>query len=104
MKRGGEVSEMISIEERPAQVANRSLPGRWEGDFNVGKGHKTALGTIVERKTQSLILVPLKAKDAESVRKAFEKELKKLPSQMRVSLTYDQGHEMVEHKLFTENA
>ena len=60
-EKGGKVSEIIRIEERPAQVANRSLPGHWQGDFIIGKGHKTALGTIVERKAQSLILALLKA-------------------------------------------
>jgi IS30 family transposase len=100
----GKISEMISIEERPAEVADRSLAGHWEGDLIVGKGHKSAIGTIVERRTRAVILVPLKEKDASSVRKAFEKEVKKLPQQMRLSLTYDQGVEMSEHKLFTANS
>jgi len=69
----------------------------------LGKGHKSALGTIVERKTRSLILVPLKGRDAASVRKAFEREMKFLPRKMKLSLTYDQGKEMAEHKLFTKN-
>lgn len=99
----GRIPEMISITERPQEVADRSLAGHWEGDLIVGKGHKSAIGTLVERKTRAVILVPLKAKDAKSVRKAFEKELEGLPYQMRQSLTYDQGHEMSEHKLFTEN-
>lgn len=99
----GTIPDMISIEERPAEVANRSLAGHWEGDLIIGKGHKTAMGTIVERKTRTVILVPLKNKDASSVRKAFERELKRLPAQMLRSLTYDQGTEMTEHKLFTAN-
>ena len=68
----------------------------------MGKDHKSALGTIVERTTRALILVPLKAKDAKSVRKTFAKELKTLPSQMKRSMTYDRGKEMAEHKLFTK--
>lgn len=99
----GKILDMISIEERPAEVANRSVPGHWEGDIILGKGHKSALGTIVERKTRSLILVPLKGRDAASVRKAFEREMKFLPREMKLSLTYDQGKEMAEHKLFTKN-
>ncbi|HNP99343.1 MAG TPA: IS30 family transposase [Bacteroidia bacterium] len=99
----GKIPEMISIEERPAEVADRSVAGHWEGDLLMGKGHKSAIGTIVERKTRTVILVKLKNKDATSVRKAFEKELLTLPKQMRKTMTYDQGHEMSEHKLFTKN-
>ena len=99
----GKITDMISIEERPADVADRSVPGHWEGDLILGKANKSALGTIVERTTRSLILVPLKGKDAGTVRKAFEKEMKTLPKKMRRSMTYDQGKEMAEHKLFTKN-
>lgn len=99
----GKIPDMISIEERPAEVADRSVAGHWEGDLIMGKGHKSAIGTIVERKTRTVILVKLKAKDATSVRKAFERELLTLPKQMRKTMTYDQGHEMTEHKLFTKN-
>jgi IS30 family transposase len=94
---------MLSIEERPKEVANRSIPGHWEGDILIGGRKKqSALGTLVERTTRTVILVPLKNKKAEEVRKAFAKEVKKLPSQMRLTLTYDQGREMAQHKLFTK--
>jgi IS30 family transposase len=94
---------MISIEERPASVESRSVAGHWEGDLIMGKNHKTALGSIVERKTRTVILVKLKKKDATTVRKSFERELKTLPKQMKKTMTYDQGREMSEHKLFTAN-
>lgn len=97
----GQIPEMISIEERPAEVADRSVPGHWEGDLIMGASNRSAIGTIVERTTRAVLLVPLKAKDAESVRKAFAREMKRLPEQMAISLTYDQGKEMSEHKLFT---
>jgi transposase, IS30 family len=97
------IADMISIEERPAEVGDRSVAGHWEADLLVGKGHKSVLGSIVERKTRSVILVPLKSKDATVVRKAFERELLSLPRQMRKTVTYDQGKEMAEHKLFTKN-
>ena len=99
----GVIPEMVSIEERPAEVDDRSVAGHWEGDLLLGKGHKSAIGTIVERKTRTVILVKLKAKDATTVRKSFERELRTLPQQMKKSMTYDRGHEMVEHKLFTKN-
>ena len=96
------IPDIISIEERPKEVEDRTIPGHWEGDLLVGKDHKSALGSIVERTTRSLILVPLKAKDALTVRKAFSREMKKLPKQMALSLTYDRGTEMTQHKLFTK--
>ena len=99
--RRGQIPEMLSIEERPAAVAERSVPGHWEGDLLVGRRNQSAVGTLVERTTRTLILVPLKARDAESVRKAFARELKTLPRQMKLSMTYDRGKEMAEHKLFT---
>lgn len=97
----GVIPNMISIDERPPEVADRSVPGHWEGDLLMGKNHTSALGSIVERTTRTVILVPLKAKDASSVRKAFARELKSLPQQMKLSMTYDRGKEMAEHELFT---
>ena len=98
----GQIPEMISIEERPKEAEDRIIPGHWEGDLILGKYKRSALGTIVERTTRTVILVPLVNKDAVFVRKAFAREMKKLPKQMRLSLTYDQGKEMSEHKLFTK--
>ncbi len=93
---------MISIEERPKEVEDRSIPGHWEGDLIMGKDHQSALGTLVERTTRWVFLVPLKKKDAESVRKAFAKAMLSLPKEVALSLTYDRGKEMAEHRLFTE--
>lgn len=98
----GKIADMLSIEERPKEIADRVIPGHWEGDLILGKYKRTGLGTLVERTTRFTLLVPLKAKDAVSVRKAFVKEVRKLPMQLRQSLTYDQGKEMCEHKLFTK--
>jgi IS30 family transposase len=100
--RRGQIPEMISIEERPAEVADRSVPGHWESDLIMGKGNRTALGTLVERTTRTVILVALKAKDAASVRRAFAREMKRLPEQMKLSMTHDRGKEMAEHRLFTK--
>jgi len=97
----GVIPDMISIKERPEEVAGRSMPGHWEGDLIIGKDHKSAIGTIVERQTRFVILVKLKAKDAESVRKAFAAKMIKLPDYVRRSLTYDQGKEMAQHARFS---
>jgi len=99
-----DLEDMLSIEERPAEVADRTVPGHWEGDMIIGGAvEQTALGTLVERTTRTVILVPLKNKTAIEVRKAFTREIMKLPKQMRLSMTYDQGREMAQHKLFTKD-
>jgi IS30 family transposase len=69
----------------------------------MGKESESAIGTLVERTTRTIIIVPLKKKDATSVRKAFEKEFQSIPRQMKKTLTYDNGSEMAQHKLFTKN-
>lgn len=96
------IEDMLSIEERPKEVEDRIIPGHWESDLVVGKNNRSALGTIVERTTRTTILVPLKNKSAETVTKAFAKEIIKLPKQMRLTMTHDQGREMAKHKLLTE--
>jgi IS30 family transposase len=97
----GKIVEMLSIKERPQAVADRTVPGHWEGDLILGKHQRTALGTLVERTTRYTLLVPLNAKDATSVRKAYAKALRSLPREITKTLTYDQGKEMSEHKQFT---
>lgn len=98
----GKITDMLSIEERPAEVADRIVPGHWEGDLIMGRYKRTALGTLVERVTRYTLLVPLGVKkDAASVRKAYAKALRSLPKELTKTLTYDQGKEMSEHKQFT---
>jgi len=99
----GKITKAISIEERPAEVAKREIPGHWEGDLIIGKGHKSAIGTLAERTTRAVIIVPLENYEADTVRTAFEKEFIQVPEQMRKTLTYDNGKEMAEHELFTKN-
>lgn len=96
------ISDIISISERPPETADRTVPGHWEGDLIIGKGHQSAIGTLVERTTRLTLLVPLKEKDAMSVRKAFAQAFKRIPKKMVKTLTYDRGSEMAEHKLFSE--
>jgi IS30 family transposase len=97
-----DIEDMISIEERPQAVADRIVPGHWEGDLIIGKDNRSALGTLVERTTRTTILVPVKSRKAEDVAHAFARKVKKLPEEMQLTMTYDQGREMAEHKLFTK--
>lgn len=97
------IKDPIRIDERPAEVLTREIPGHWEGDLVIGKNHESAIGTLVERTTRFLIIVPLKKKDATSVRIAFEKAFSNIPKHLKLSLTYDNGTEMAQHKLFTKN-
>jgi IS30 family transposase len=80
-----------------------SLFVHWEGDLILGKDRASAIGTLVERTTRAVILVHLKARDSKTVRLAFEKKFKALPDLMKNSMTYDNGVEMAQHKLFTKN-
>lgn len=97
------LDDMTLIDERPAEVLDRLIPGHWEGDLMIGGARaQSALGTLIERTTRFAILVPLKNKTAAEVRKQFAREIMKLPAELRLSLTYDQGREMAQHKLFTK--
>jgi len=69
----------------------------------IGKDHKSAIGTLVERTTRAIIIVPLASTDAATVRECFEEVFLKIPQQMRKTMTYDNGKEMAQHALFTEN-
>ena len=96
------IQDYLSIEERPQEVADRIIPGHWEGDLMIGGQHASAIGTLVERTTRMTFLVKLANKYARTVRKAYAEEFRQLPQGLRKTLTYDQGHEMAEHKLFTK--
>lgn len=96
------ITNAISITERPPEVADRTIPGHWEGDLLMGsKDSNSALGTLVERVTRYLLLVPLRGRDAYTVRGAFAKAVKHLPRHLKQTLTYDRGSEMAQHELFT---
>ena len=93
-ERRGRLAGMVSISQRPPEVEDRAVPGHWEGDLVMGRERASAIGTLVERTTRTIIIVPLKARDATAVRKAFEKEFKSIPTQMKKTMTYDNGTEM----------
>lgn len=97
------IKDQVRIDKRPVEVNDRIIPGHWEGDLVLGKNRESAIGTLVERTTRALIIVPLKAKDSLSVRLAFEKAFRNIPKSMKKTLTYDNGTEMAQHLTFTKN-
>jgi IS30 family transposase len=99
----GKLTEMVMISERPPEVEDRAVPGHWEGDLLMGNRQSAAaIATLVERQTRYLQLVALpEGAEAERVADALAASITTLPAQLRRSLTWDQGHEMAEHRRFT---
>jgi len=98
--RRGPIPEALSIRERPAQAEDRAVPGHWEGDLLVGRRH-TRIATLVERKSRFVILVKVASGDTHTVVKALTRRVRRLPKQLRRSLTWDRGNEMTRHKEFS---
>jgi IS30 family transposase len=91
-------AEAWKISDRPAAVADRAVPGHWEGDLVMGAGNASAVGTLVERKTRFTILLHLPGRhDAESVAEAMIREMGKLPEHLRRSITWDRGSELADY-------
>jgi IS30 family transposase len=94
----GKLKNMVMISDRPPEVADRAVPGHWEGDLILGKGGSSAIGTLVERSTRFCLLLHLPGRrDAAAVATAMIAVMKDLPVQLRRSLTWDQGSEMGRH-------
>jgi len=96
----GQIVDAVSIRERPASVEDRAVPGHWEGDLLSGS-QNTHIATLVERHSRFTMLVKLSGKDTASVVSALSKKIRRLPSELRRSLTWDRGSEMAAHKDFT---
>ena len=102
-RRNKAIPDMVLIDQRPAEIDLRLVPGHWEGDLIIGKGNRSQVGTLVERTTLFLALVQLDSAKAPVAAAGFSKILNRFDSQMRRSLTYDQGTEMAHHKTLTAN-
>jgi IS30 family transposase len=102
-KHKSKIPDMTLIDLRPAEVQMRLIPGHWEGDLIVGMGNHSQVGTLVERTTLFVALVKLSSSKADATAEAFTNILNRFDSQMRRSMTYDQGTEMRHHRKLTEN-
>lgn len=102
-KKGSKIKDQINIAQRPKHIENRKEIGHWEGDLVVGKAQKSAIGTIVERKSRYTLIVPLKDRTTKSVTRAFAKELNRLDNRLIKTMTYDNGTEMADHKWLSQN-
>jgi IS30 family transposase len=98
-RRIGVLAGMISISERPAEAAGRTVAGHWEGDLITGAGNRSVIGTVVDRASRFTILlhVPGPRHTAQAVADSLVAALAQLPAQLRRSLTWDQGKEMALH-------
>jgi len=96
----GSIADAVSIRERPAEAEDRAVPGHWEGDLLSG-ANNTHIATLVERRTRFAMLIKVDGKDTATVVNALAKHVRRLPAQLRRSLTWDRGKEMADHKRFT---
>ncbi len=97
------IPDMTSIDLCPVEIQMRLVPGHWEGDLIIGKGNLSQVGTLVERTTLFVALMKLESSKADVAAKAFTKIFNRFESQMRRSMTYDQGSEMRHHKRLTQD-
>jgi IS30 family transposase len=96
----GQIVDAISIRERPAENEDRAIPGHWEGDL-IGGTKNSHIATLVERHSRFTMLVKVSSKDTATVVAALSQHIRKLPTTLRRSLTWDRGLEMAQHKSFT---
>jgi IS30 family transposase len=98
-RRTGVLAGMVNISQRPAEAADRAVPGHWEGDLITGAGNRSAIGTLVDRASRFTILLHVAGPrhTAEAVTDSLVAAMAQLPAQLRRSLTWDQGKEMALH-------
>src|SRR6266481_3631391 len=96
----GQIVDAISIRERPAEVEDRAVPGHWEGDLLSGSKNSHIV-TLVERHSRFTTLIKVPSKDTAVVVAALSQQIRRLPTSLRRSLTWDRGLEMARHKSFT---
>ena len=98
-ERRGKLVDTISIHERPPQADDRAVPGHWEGDLIMGRDNGSAIGTLVERATRYVLLIHLPGRrTAQEFHDALVPTINTLPSELKLSLTWDNGKEMAMHR------
>ena len=96
----GSLADIVSIRARPASIEDRAVPGHWEGDLLCGSG-SSYIVTLVERHSRYVLLAKVANRDSKTVIDALIAQAKRLPDELRRSLTWDRGKEMAQHKRFT---
>jgi len=96
----GQIVDAVSIRERPAEAEDRAIPGHWEGDLLSG-AKNSYIATLVERHSRFAMLIKVRSKETDAVVAALSQHVRKLPSTLKRSLTWDRGLEMAKHKDFT---
>lgn len=96
----GRIPAAVSIRERPAEVADRAVPGHWEGDLLLG-GRSSFVATLVERQSRYVMLIRVPRKDTATVIRALARRVRQLPTGLVKSLTWDRGLELAGHRAFT---
>ena len=97
----GLIKDSVSIEQRPKEVNKRLNIGDFEGDLIIGKGQQSAIGTMVDRKSRFVYIVKMSDRKSKTVVNSFIASMKSWPVKHSRTMTYDNGKEMSEHKLFT---
>jgi IS30 family transposase len=95
------IVDAVSIRERPADAGDRAVPGHWEGDLLMGRQRASQVATLVERHSRYVILVRVPKADTQTVVRALARRVRRLPTSLKRSLTWDRGTELAAHRAFT---
>jgi len=96
----GQISNAVSIRQRPSSVEDRAVPGHWEGDLIAGSKN-SYMATLVERHSGYVVLAKVDNKESQTVVSALIKQARKLPKELYKSLTWDRGQELADHQRFS---